>query len=363
MTNREIFKLGELFCGPGGLAYAAKCSKLKDQSGKEYLIEHAWATDCDESTCNTYAHNICGGDNRTVICADIRKIKLSKITSLAKINALAFGFPCNDFSTVGEQRGVHGSFGPLYQYGIDVLNECRPKWFLAENVGGLRSANQGNAFGVILKKMYDSGYSIYPHYYSFDNYGVPQARRRIIIVGIRNDFDFEFRIPSSELYSGIDVSCKTALECPPIQKDAFNHEITKQSSVVVQRLKYIKFGQNAFTAKLPQHLRLNVKGAKISQIYKRLDPKKPAYTLTGSGGGGTHMYHWTENRALTNRERARIQTFPDDYRFFGSKEEVRRQIGMAVPCRGAQVVFEAILKTFAKVDYPYIAANLMSMRH
>ena len=127
---------------------------------------------------------------------------------------------------------------------------------------------------------------------------------------------------------------------------------------MVERLKYIKPGQNAFTADLPEHLQLNVRGAKISQIYKRLDPDKPAYTVTGSGGGGTHIYHWSENRALTNRERARLQTFPDSYEFIGSKESVRKQIGMAVPCRGAQVIFEAILKTFAHIPYEYQEPSL-----
>ena len=94
------------------------------------------------------------------------------------------------------------------------------------------------------------------------------------------------------------------------------------------------------------------------QIYKRLDPNKPSYTVTGSGGGGTHVYHWKENRALTNRERARLQTFPDNFIFKGSKEEVRRQIGMAVPVKGAKIIFESVLKTFAKINYPTIEANL-----
>ena len=127
---------------------------------------------------------------------------------------------------------------------------------------------------------------------------------------------------------------------------------------MVERLRYIRPGQNAFTANLPEHLQLHVKGAKISQIYKRLDPDKPAYTVTGSGGGGTHIYHYSEPRALTNRERARLQTFPDSFVFCGSKEEVRKQIGMAVPCRGAQVIFEAILKTFAGIKYASIPCNM-----
>ena len=132
---------------------------------------------------------------------------------------------------------------------------------------------------------------------------------------------------------------------------------TKQSAQVVERLKYIKPGENAFTANIPEHLQLKVRGAKISQIYKRLDPSKPAYTVTGSGGGGTHIYHWSEPRALTNRERARLQTFPDDYYFCGSKESVRRQIGMAVPPAGAKIIFEAILKTFASIPYESVPCN------
>ena len=87
---------------------------------------------------------------------------------------------------------------------------------------------------------------------------------------------------------------------------------TKQSATVVERLKLLKAGQNAWQPDLPKHLQLNVKGARLSNIYKRLLPDQPAYTVTGSGGGGTHMYHWEEPRALTNRERARLQTFPDN---------------------------------------------------
>ena len=121
---------------------------------------------------------------------------------------------------------------------------------------------------------------------------------------------------------------------------------------------YIKPGENAFTADLPEELQLKVKGAKISQIYKRLDPDKPAYTVTGSGGGGTHMYHYSEPRALTNRERARLQTFPDNYIFEGSKESVRKQIGMAVPAKGAKIIFEAILRTFAGIDYESVEPSI-----
>ena len=225
-------------------------------------------------------------------------------------------------------------------------------------MGGLRSANDGKALDRILSELEGAGYTITPHLYKFEEYGIPQARHRLIIIGIRNGVNVQYRVPSPAPYADIDNTCSNAIENPPIPKEAYNNELTKQSRQVVERLKYIKPGQNAFTADIPEELRLHVKGAKISQIYKRLDPEKPAYTVTGSGGGGTHIYHWKEPRALTNRERARLQTFPDDYEFIGSKESVRKQIGMAVPCRGAKLIFEAVLKSFAGMEYESIEPKI-----
>ncbi len=348
--NNE-FKLGELFCGPGGLALGAISAKIDDSSFK---IVHKWANDYDASTCETYTRNICPNNPDSVICEDVHFLEIEK---LGEIDALAFGFPCNDFSVVGEQLGFKGKFGPLYTYGIKALELYKPKWFLAENVGGLQSANEGKAFKKILSDMKNAGYRIYPNLYKFEEYGIPQARHRVIIIGIRDDLPYEFKIPAP---SGIIKTCREAIEVPPIPEDAANNERTKQSSQVVKRLSYIKPGQNAFTADIPEELQLKIKGAKISQIYKRLDPEKPAYTVTGSGGGGTHIYHWSEPRALTNRERARLQTFPDDYVFEGSKEQVRKQIGMAVPAEGAKIIFEAILKTFAGIPYDSVETNLIN---
>ncbi len=343
-----IFRLGELFCGPGGLAWGAVHADVPGMK-----IVHAWANDYDEDTCKTYIRNICQDDPDSVYCEDVHGLNIEK---LGDIDAFAFGFPCNDFSVVGEQLGFKGKFGPLYSYGISVLKCYKPKWFLAENVGGIKSANAGTAFKRIQEDMINAGYKIYPNLYHFEDYGVPQARHRMIIVGIRDDLPYEFKVPSPEQYKM--VTCKEAIENPPIPESAPNNEQTKQSPKVIERLKYIKPGQNAFTADIPEELQLKVKGAKISQIYKRLDPLRPAYTITGSGGGGTHVYHWSENRALTNRERARLQTFPDDFVFEGNKESVRKQIGMAVPAKGAKIIFEAILKTFAGMPYEYVEASI-----
>jgi DNA (cytosine-5)-methyltransferase 1 len=357
-----IFRLGELFCGPGGIGYAAITAAI---ANPDYKITHAWANDYDKDTCATFLKNI-AKDEKTVICKDVRNLNYNDLQKISDIDALAFGFPCNDFSVVGEQKGIDGVYGPLYSYGIKALKKFQPMWFLAENVGGLRNANDGTAFSKILKEMYDAGYSVYPHLYKFEEYGVPQSRHRIIIIGIHKDQNVIYKVPSKNPYEGRRRTCKEAIENPPIKKDALNNELTKQSEDVIARLKFIKPGENAFTADIPEEYQLNVAGAKISQIYRRLDPDKPAYTITGSGGGGTHVYHWKEHRALTNRERARLQTFPDDFVFSGSKESVRKQIGMAVPVDGVRVIFEAVLNTFAGIEYPaddYFFTPLLQENH
>lgn len=339
-----IFRKGELFCGPGGLTLGAKLAQI-EKDGELFKVEHAWANDYDEWTCETFRHNICPENPESVICEDVRKLD---IENLPPIDAFAFGFPCNDFSIVGESKGLDGEYGPLYTYGIKVLKHHKPKWFIAENVGGLESANEGRAFIQILQAMEKVGYNITPHLYKFEEYGVPQARHRIIIVGIRKDFGWSFKIPKAPK---VKKTSRQAIEEPPISKDAYNHDFTTHQNKVVEMLNHIPPGENAWYEGIPENLRLNVKGARMSNIYKRLDPKLPSYTVTGSGGGGTHMYHYKEPRALTNRERARLQTFPDWFEFLGGKEIVRRQIGMAVPPDGAKIIIEAILKSFAGIPY------------
>jgi len=351
-----IFKKGELFCGPGGLALGAKKARVV-KDGEEFKIKHVWANDIDSSACKTYAENICKDNPESVICKDVRKLNIPKLEP--KVDALTFGFPCNDFSIVGEQKGFNGSYGPLYTYGVEVLNHHNPKWFLAENVGGLKSANEGEAFRTILNDLAragEFGYEITAHLYKFEEYGVPQTRHRIIIVGIRRDLDLQFRVPAPTTPNRYKTA-KEALENPPIAQDAPNNEKTKHPKHIIERLKHIPPGENAWHENIPEHLRLRVRGARMSNIYRRLHPDRPAYTVTGSGGGGTHMYHYSEPRALTNRERARLQDFPDDFVFYGTKEDVRKQIGMAVPPTAAKIIFEAILKTFAGIEYESIDAR------
>lgn len=348
------YKLGELFSGPGGLALGALNSKVLN--GTLHTIEHGWANDFDQSSCETYIKNICPDSPSSVVCMDVRKLD---IDTLNPIDGFAYGFPCNDFSIVGEKKGFDGSYGPLYLYGVNIINKFKPKFFVAENVGGLSSSGGGEALKKILDDLSTSGngYNLTVHLYNASHYGVPQARNRIIIVGIDKTLNLDFKVPAPTTKDK-PVTSLEALTKPPIPKNATNNDFTNQSKTVVERLKHIKPGENAWTADLPDHLKLNVKSARLSHIYKRLDPNKPSYTITGSGGGGTHCYHWSEPRALTNRERARIQSFPDNFTFAGSKELVRKQIGMAVPPKLSEAIFTGILKTLAGINYEHISPNI-----
>ncbi|RJP46948.1 MAG: DNA cytosine methyltransferase [Armatimonadetes bacterium] len=351
-----MFKFAELFCGPGGLSLGAVLASISNGTlGPK--VQAVWANDIDPDTCETYRRNIHPDNPMAVLCGPVEKIDFEDVPHF---DALAFGFPCNDFSQVGEQKGFRGYYGPLYTNAIRAINEHNPDWFIAENVSGLRSANSGHAFAQILKDLEEAGmygYELTPNLYCFEDYGVPQIRHRIVIIGIRKDIGLKFKVPSPT-HKVKKVSVKEAIENPPITREATNNEFTRQSAVVIERLKHIPPGKNAWYDGIPHHLRLNVKGARMSQIYKRLNPDKPSYTITGSGGGGTHVYHWQEPRALTNRERARIQTFPDDFVFVGTKESVRKQIGMAVPVLGAKVIIEAVLKTFSEIPYEAVDPNV-----
>ena len=346
------FKLGELYCGPGGLAYGILNSTSADG---RYRVKHVWANDYDPDTCATYRQNLCPDAPDSVICKDVRDLDLD---SLGDIDAFAYGFPCNSFSQVGEHQGIADQkFGQLYWYGVEILRKYQPKWFIAENVSGIRSAGSGD-FQTILQDLQDSGYKLVSNLYKSEQYNVPQTRHRVIIVGIRKDLDIAFKVPDPKLYRQCDISSRQALsDIPP---DAPNHQVRRLSDKVTKRLSYIRPGENVWQAeasgRLPEDLRIHTK-TKISQIYRKLDPSKPAYTVTAAGGGGTFMYHWTD-RELTNRERARLQTFPDNFEFIGNYASVRKQIGMAVPCNLSAVVTTAILNSFAGIDYPYVEPNL-----
>jgi DNA (cytosine-5)-methyltransferase 1 len=386
------FKLGELFCGPGGMALGARLATAQSSlKGEGFSIKHVWGVDRDPQAIETYNANDLGEGVQCDALDFSRNCEgcdHKVIGDFPFINALAFGFPCNDFSMVGKRKGTDGAFGNLYKAGVNAINYSNPTWFIAENVSGIHSANAGQAFQKILSELSDSGkgYDLTVNLYKFEDYGIPQYRHRYIIVGIRKDLGLTFRIPAPS-HRDNHVTAEQALT-KPYEDKTTGRELTNQHERIVERLRFTPPWENAWyldtmlekmtkgarrdiLENLPwRHeffgvsdymiekriglCRLHCTKARMSHIYRRLHPNKPSYTITGSGGGGTHVYHWEEHRALTNRERARLQGFPDDFEFIGKKEQVRKQIGMAVPPQGAKIIFEAILKTFAGIEYDWI---------
>ncbi len=366
------YSYGELFCGPGGMARGAMEASC-EHDGVLHTIEHSWASDYDESSCDTYRENICPEHHESVFHEDVRGLDIAK---LPKVDILAFGFPCNDHSNVGESKGLYGEFGDLYKYGVRYLDEHRPKAFVAENVSGINSGDSP-ALQQILSELVTAGegYKVTCELYKFEDYGVPQNRHRYVIVGIRKDLEREFHMPAPahSLAESEPVTSESALTAPPphlvgfgigpgsIKEGAPQHEIRLPDPIVERRLSVIPEGKNAWCEEVERdpELRINTR-TKLSSIYRRLKRDQPAYTVTGSGGGGTYGYHWEENRALSNREKARLQTFPDDFVFSGGKSSVRKQVGMAVPPYASKQVFTCLLGVLAgasSVELPSSCAD------
>ena len=199
MSNIKFEKVGELFCGPGGSGIGSSLSN-KIINDTSVNIRHIWAAYYDEDSCSTYKNNIEKFENKKFgineeikvynIDLNDNSVDLSDNKMFPYIDGLIFGFPCNDFSLVGQSKGLYGNYGPLYKHGIKILKrKDNPKWFIAENVSGLASSNEGKAFKQILTEMQNAGYKLNAHKYKFEEYGIPQRRHRIIIVGIRNPID------------------------------------------------------------------------------------------------------------------------------------------------------------------------------
>ena len=335
-------RLGELFCGPGGIAEGA--SKTKK-------FKHVWAIDNHPDTTKTFKLN---HPETRVETWDLNKVTKKQVKTLENIDGLIFGFPCNDFSSIGEFKGLSGKYGPLYKKACFVLKNLKkkPDFFVAENVSNIAPLGKFNSsparvrifdnFNVIMEDLAACGYTIYADLLNLKDYSVPQVRRRVILFGIRSDLDSKKNYTKPKPTTlGNPISCKEALDCLKKYKKLLNHEFIDHSPDVIKRLKKQKPGQNVWDINgLPGSTK-----SRMSHIYKRLLPNIPAYTVTGSGGGGTYMYHYKEPRALSNRERATLQTFPINYKFYGGKSSVRRQIGMAVPVKAAQIIMKNIYKT------------------
>lgn len=421
-----VYKLISLFTGAGGFDYYFYNPNYQLLFSNEILENHL----------STYAKNHRLSLAKTNIASDKMKniaIKndISELKTDGKCDVLIGGPPCQDFSALrGKQNrgGITVKRGQLYKEYLRFLKQFKPKIFFFENVVGMKSANDGLAYNLIQKDFIEAGYDlIYNDILDMKILGVPQNRRRLIIIGIKKEYNKtpdnqnivkgflsnnilkDYPLTPIEVFYGKtldklnkeyqnimldykdcmkninnDISKKWNNEYSNLSlnivedyaniynfNDIFDFSnIIKEHKKVLKVLSYKKAIKDNFyidkTDKIPRsnkkvkerlyHIppyynfkavdgtKYAVKGL-MSNIYRRLHPLKPSPTIIAYGGGGTGGYHYEYNRqGLSNRERARLQTFPDNYYFSGNSSEIRAQIGESVPPL-ASYYFEKISTT------------------
>lgn len=286
-----------LFSGAGGLDLGFT------MAGHEIV----WANDIYEDAVKTYRRNL--GDH--IVCKDIALVDAADIPNC---DIIIGGFPCQGFSVANVKRHVDDERNVLYKQLIRIIEAKKPKFFLAENVKGLTNLAKGAVFQMILSDFRALGYQVDSRILNAADFGVPQTRQRVIIVGVRNDVDFTYDFPCpTHSKTGADglpkwVSVSKALAGipdPDQPNDLPNHEYSKY-----------KLNFNGYLG------------------HRQLDPEKPAPTVTARGdnkGGVVILPHPNAERRMSCRELARIQSFPLDYEFYGNRSSVYRQIGNAVP--------------------------------
>ncbi len=317
-----------LFAGSGGMDVGFT------QEGFGVL----WANDIDHWACETYKKNF--GDH--IVEGDIADID---IKTIPKADIVLGGFPCQDFSMIWKRGGINTERGNLYRYFVKIIEEKQPKMFVAENVKGLLTANGGKAVEQIIEDFTKTGYNVTLNLVNFANYGTPQLRERVLIIGTRKDLGKEFVMPERTHTPETYITASQALM--GVESVPHNNEHQNIMPKTRELLKLIPPGGN-FTD-IPKDSPYYVKGM-ISHVYRRLHPDKPSKTIIAGGGGGTWGYHHKDPRPLTNRERARLFGYPDDFVFVGSITEVRRQIGNSVAPVGIRPIAKAIKNYLRSAD-------------
>lgn len=333
MQKKEIGILS-LFSGCGGLDLGF------EQVGNYKTL---WANDFKHEACVTFRNHF--GD--IIVEGDIEKINPYNNSSIPDCDLILGGFPCQDFSIIWKQPGLNGNRGNLYKSFLRFVDAKKPKAFVAENVKGILTANNKKAIKQIIEdfQSIEPGYVVMPHLYNFADYGVPEYRERVLIVGIRVDtgFHFEHPKPTHGVGKGLLPYVTVGEAFKGVENVPYNNEHLNIQERTKKIISLIPEGGN-YTC-IPKDSPYYVKGM-ISHVYRRIHRAEPSKTIIAAGGGGTWGYHYPEDRPLTNRERARIQTFPDDFIFYGNPIEVRRQIGNAVPPVGVHAIAEALKPLF-----------------
>lgn len=303
--DRKCFSVISLFSGCGGLdlGFVGGFEFLKKKYSKN-RFKVIWANDIDESSCQTFANYF----KHDVVCGDITQILSGKFSAKLfdqpmpeRADIVLGGFPCQDFSHAGKRKGFNSKRGLLYQSMAEVIKRTKPVLFVAENVRGLLTMNGGEAIQTIIKDFEELGYHVVYKLLMAADYGVPQMRERVIIVGTRKDKLPPFEHPKPILDEKNWVSLKQA----------------------------IGDLEQAEEGKIANHYWSKAKKNK-GQGNSVVSADKPGPTMRTEHHGNIE-YHWNGKRRLSAREAARIQSFPDDFIFYPSTSAAYKQIGNAVP--------------------------------
>lgn len=310
-NKKTKYKTVELFAGTGGTAIGF------ENAGLSHVLLNEW----DKNAIGTLKKN---RPNWNVIGGDIADINFKGI----KADIVQGGFPCQAFSYAGKKMGFEDVRGTMFFEFARCVKEVRPKIAVGENVRGLLNHDNGRTLKTMVKIMEDLGYRVQCRVVRSQYLDVPQKRERLIILAVRNDLKIPFIFPREKDYT---ISIKEALKnCPKSTGQEYPEKKKKILSLIPP---------GGYWRELPLDLQKEYMGASFymgggkTGMARRLSWDEPSLTLTCSPAQKqTERCHPEETRPLTVREYARIQTFPDDWKFEGSTASQYKQIGNAVPC-------------------------------
>lgn len=312
----------DLFCGAGGMA------KGFEMAGFNQICGLDWFKEAGLTYQANFDHPFMEGDitKKEVKEGFISKVK--KILNGKELTVLSGGFPCQGFSMSGS-RIVEDSRNSLYKDMLAIIEELKPQFIVAENVKGLRSMLKGKMEEKIKNDIKNLGYEVNVTVLNSADYYVPQKRERVIFIA--NRIKKKNLHPAPILDEGSYITTKEAIEDLIYLKDdkAFNHVRTKHNSEMEKRLAKVPEGKSLYD--------------NYSDSWKKCPWNEPSCTIKENHGGVN--IHPIEPRVITVREMARLQSFPDDFIFYGSKAKQMVQIGNAVPPLLGKAIALAVKKS------------------
>lgn len=333
----------ELFAGAGGLALGLEFAGIKTLEYVEF----------DKACCETLKAN---RPDWNIICDDIHNVDFTPYRG--KVDIVTGGFPCQAFSFAGKKLGFEDTRGTLFHEFARCVKETTPKMFLAENVRGLVSHDSGRTLKAIIDVLEELGYTTQYQVLNAAYHGVGQKRERIVIVGIRNDLDIQFTYPvPDEKMTTLRQALK---DCPPSIGEEYSERKRKVLDLVPPGGCWVDLPEDVAKAYMGKSY---YSGGGRRGMARRISWDEPSLTLTCSPSQKqTERCHPDETRPFTVREYARIQSFPDDWKFCGGITDQYKQIGNAVPVEMARRIGVELKKAVLGEERIDNAASLKGSR-